>query len=253
MKRPRASALLPPGRIVLLGSPVRGSLAARNLCSSSPLGRRVLGLTAHEVLLPARRSGAGLGARDLGVIAGSIPVGFGRFMGPFDSPSDGTVLVDETHLIGAKQHLTLRTTHSGMVYSAVVARETASFLRDGRFAAETALQGFGAEASIEERRCAETAVGGGAHSRERPQVAPNQAAHKAARRPGWRCRAREPTCRNSRASSSAARRDRSSNASAPRAAMHEHFREVGAMRLVFGQVENQLRRADDAAVILCDE
>lgn len=131
------SALLPPGRIVLLGSPVRGSLAARNL-AQSPLGRRVLGLTAHEVLLPAsdRRW---TGARDLGVIAGSIPVGFGRFMGPFDSPSDGTVLVDETHLIGAKQHLTLRTTHSGMVYSAVVARETASFLRDGRFAAETAL------------------------------------------------------------------------------------------------------------------
>ena len=86
---------VPPGRIVLLGSPVRGSRAARNL-AQAPFGRRILGLTAHEVLLPAsdRRWP---GARDLGVIAGNIPVGFGRFMGPFDSPSDGTVLVEETH------------------------------------------------------------------------------------------------------------------------------------------------------------
>jgi pimeloyl-ACP methyl ester carboxylesterase len=129
-----ADAVLPPGRIVLLGAPVRGSRAARNL-AQAPFGRRILGLTAHEVLLPAsdRRWP---GARDLGVIAGNIPVGFGRFMGPFDSPSDGTVLVEETQLSGAKQHLTLRTTHSGMVYSALVARQIASFLRDGRFAAE---------------------------------------------------------------------------------------------------------------------
>ena len=63
-------------------------------------------------------------------------MGFGRFMGPFDSPSDGTVLVEETHLAGAKQHLCLRTTHSGMVYSPVVARQVAAFLRDGRFATE---------------------------------------------------------------------------------------------------------------------
>lgn len=128
------SVALPPGRIVLLGAPVRGSRAARNL-AQLPFGRRILGLTAHEVLLPASdRSWPG--ARDLGVIAGNLPVGFGRFMGPFDSPSDGTVLVEETQLSGAKQHRTLRTTHSGMVYSALVARQIASFLRDGHFAAE---------------------------------------------------------------------------------------------------------------------
>ena len=131
-----SAAALPPGRIVLLGAPVRGSRAARNL-AQLPFGRRILGLTAHEVLLPASDR-HWPGARDLGVIAGNVPVGFGRFMGPFDSPSDGTVLVEETQLSGAKQHLTLRTTHSGMVYSALVARQIASFLRDGRFAAEAA-------------------------------------------------------------------------------------------------------------------
>jgi pimeloyl-ACP methyl ester carboxylesterase len=123
---------LPPGRIVLLGSPVRGSRAARNL-SQRPFGRRILGLTAQEALLP-ERDRQWLGGRELGVIAGTMPMGVGRFMGPFDSPSDGTVLVAETHIAGAKQHLSLRTTHTGMVYSAEVARHAALFLRDGRFA-----------------------------------------------------------------------------------------------------------------------
>lgn len=135
-ERGALGAALPPGRIVLLGSPVRGSHAARNL-ARLPFGRRILGLTAHEVLLPAsdRRWP---GARDLGVIAGNLPLGFGRFIGPFESPSDGTVLVAETQLSGAKQHMTLRTSHSGMVYSALVARQTAFFLRDGHFALEAA-------------------------------------------------------------------------------------------------------------------
>jgi pimeloyl-ACP methyl ester carboxylesterase len=125
---------LPPGRIVLLGSPVRGSRAARNL-SLRPFGRFILGLTAHEALLPERER-QWPGGRELGIIAGTVPLGFGRLMGPFASPSDGTVLVSETYLAGAKQHLSLRTTHTGMVYSPEVARQAAAFLREGRFADE---------------------------------------------------------------------------------------------------------------------
>jgi len=122
---------LPPGRIVLLGSPVRGSRAAQNL-ARLPFGGRLLGPTAAEVLLvPRERRWSG--ARDLGVIAGDLPVGFGRLVGPYGSPNDGTVLVEETHVVGEKAHLTLHATHSGMVYSSEVARQTASFLRTGRF------------------------------------------------------------------------------------------------------------------------
>lgn len=123
--------MLPPGRIVLLGSPVRGSRAARNLAQHS-LGRRMLGLMAHEMLLP-ERDRQWRAERELGIIAGTLPLGFGRLMGPFDSPSDGTVLLTETHLVGAKQHLALRTTHTGMVYSPEVARRTATFLCEGTF------------------------------------------------------------------------------------------------------------------------
>jgi pimeloyl-ACP methyl ester carboxylesterase len=122
---------LPPGRIVLLGSPVQGSRAARNL-AGGPLGRRIIGLTAHQALLPQQER-RWQGARELGVIAGTLALGFGRLLGSFDEPSDGTVLVAETRLAGAKEQLSLRTSHTGMVYSSRVARHAATFLREGRF------------------------------------------------------------------------------------------------------------------------
>jgi len=122
---------LPPGRIVLLGSPVRGSRAARNV-ARLPFGRRILGLTAHDALLPeADRRWPG--GREVGIIAGTVPLGAGRIVGWFNLPSDGTVLVAETHLPGAKQHISLRTTHTGLLLSLEAARRTASFLRDGVF------------------------------------------------------------------------------------------------------------------------
>ena len=129
---PEANGLmLPPGRIVLLGCPARGSRAARNL-ARRPFGRYMLGRTGCEALLTSRERTWG-GARDLGVIAGDLPIGFGRLVGPFDEPNDGTVMVSETQLAGARQHLTVRTSHSALVYSDAVARHTAAFLRDGRF------------------------------------------------------------------------------------------------------------------------
>jgi pimeloyl-ACP methyl ester carboxylesterase len=123
---------LPPGRIVLLASPVRGSLAARRL-ARWPFGRKIMGLTAGEVLLePRARQWSG--ARDLGIIAGNRPLGAGHLLGRFHAPNDGTVLLEETRLAGAREHLQLRVSHSGMVLSAEVAMQTAAFLRDGRFA-----------------------------------------------------------------------------------------------------------------------
>jgi pimeloyl-ACP methyl ester carboxylesterase len=122
---------LPPGGIVLLGCPARGSRAARNL-AQRPFGRYMLGLTGREALL-ASREPTWSGTRDLGVIAGNLPIGFGRLVGPFDEPNDGTVMVSETRIPGARQHLTIHTSHSALVYSGAVARHTAAFLRDGRF------------------------------------------------------------------------------------------------------------------------
>ncbi len=126
-----AAAELPPGRIVFLGSPVRGSRTAQRLVRL-PFGRTLLGLTAHDELL-VTRDRRWDGARDLGVIAGNRPLGAGRLLGSFDEPNDGTVLVEETRLPGAAQQLTLRVSHSGLPFSGLVARQAAAFLRDGRF------------------------------------------------------------------------------------------------------------------------
>jgi pimeloyl-ACP methyl ester carboxylesterase len=125
--------VLPPGRIVLMGSPVRGSHAARRLVRL-PLGvgAKLLGRTAGEVLITPRERRWN-GARELGVIAGDLAVGAGRLLGPMPGPNDGTVLVRETDLPGATEQLRLRVSHSGLPFSAAVARQVAAFLREGRF------------------------------------------------------------------------------------------------------------------------
>ena len=123
---------LPPGRIVLTGSPVRGSRSAERL-ARLPFGRALLGLSAADVLLrPGERRWQG--GRDLGVVAGDLAVGLGRLLGRMGAPNDGTVWVDETDLPGAAEQLRVRVSHSGMVFSAEVARQVAAFLQNGRFA-----------------------------------------------------------------------------------------------------------------------
>jgi len=125
------AAALPPGRIVLLGSPVGGSQTARRLLRL-PFGRALLGRTGGELLLEpvGRRWG---GARDLGVIAGDQALGAGRLLGSMGAANDGTVLVSETDLPGATEQVRLRVSHSGMVFSSVVAQQVAAFLKHGRF------------------------------------------------------------------------------------------------------------------------
>jgi len=122
---------LPPGRIVLLGSPLNGSRAARNL-ARLPLGRKILGRGVDEELLGPRER-RWQGQRELGVIAGSLGVGLGRLVGVGGAPSDGTILVDETRLPGIQAHLVLKVSHTGLPFSPTVARQTGAFLNSGNF------------------------------------------------------------------------------------------------------------------------
>jgi pimeloyl-ACP methyl ester carboxylesterase len=122
---------LPPGRIVLLGSPLQGSRTARRV-AKLPLGRTILGVGVHEeLLLPLKRTWSGI--RELGVIAGNLSVGLGRLVGKHDAPSDGTVFLDETQLEGASDHVIEKVSHTGLPFSRQVTRQTAAFLRTGRF------------------------------------------------------------------------------------------------------------------------
>jgi pimeloyl-ACP methyl ester carboxylesterase len=122
---------LPPGRIVLLGSPLRGSRTAQNL-ARLPFGRRILGLSIDEEALVWRERRWGR-ARDLGIIAGNLGFGLGRLTGPLRGPSDGTVLIEETQVEGAADRVVLRVSHTGMLFSPVVARAAGAFLSTGRF------------------------------------------------------------------------------------------------------------------------
>jgi pimeloyl-ACP methyl ester carboxylesterase len=126
-----AQARLPPGRIVLMGTPLRGSRAAHNL-ARLPFGKKIMGLGVAEELLASRQRQWN-GARDLGVITGDLGFGFGRLVGTLGGPSDGTILVEETELEGTADRLVLRVSHTGMLFSAAVARAAAAFLKTGRF------------------------------------------------------------------------------------------------------------------------
>ena len=72
-------------------------------------------------------------SRDIGIIAGTVPVGMGRIAGDFGEPNDGSVTVEETRLEGAKDHLVMEVNHTGLTVARSVADQVGSFLRRGAF------------------------------------------------------------------------------------------------------------------------
>jgi pimeloyl-ACP methyl ester carboxylesterase len=122
---------LPPGRAVLLGSPLQGSRTAQSL-ARLPFGRALLGgaLTQECVEWSPREWS---GRREVGVIAGSMGFGVGRLLANLDTVHDGTVLVEETRLPGAKDHIVISASHTGLLVSAQAAEQTRHFLERGAF------------------------------------------------------------------------------------------------------------------------
>lgn len=119
---------LPVGRIVCLGSPLRGASAASGL-SRFRASRWFLGHSA-ELL---RRGASVPDDAPIGVIAGTRPLGFGRLFTRFEGEHDGTVALSETRIDGLADHIAIPTTHSGLIFSPQAAALTARFLRDGQF------------------------------------------------------------------------------------------------------------------------
>lgn len=122
------------GRIVLLGCPANGSSVSRRLVRT-PLTRWVLGKGRQRGLLGDAPEWKGW--QDLGVIAGTFPLGMGLVAGGPEGPNDGSVAVSETQLKGASDFITLPVSHSGMLLSPRVAHEVVTFLRTGRFDQDT--------------------------------------------------------------------------------------------------------------------
>jgi pimeloyl-ACP methyl ester carboxylesterase len=124
-----------PGRIVCVGSPLRGSRAATILNAKS-WGEHLLGVSVPQGTLQGSANewaSEVIARREIGSVAGSIPLGMGHVAGPFGEPNDGTVTVAETRLDGATDHIVVPTTHTGMLISRNVAEQIGSFLRRGEF------------------------------------------------------------------------------------------------------------------------
>lgn len=126
----RRRAGLSCGRIVLLGAPVRGSLAGRRL-ESHAFGRWFMGACAARW---AECEARWERPEALGVIAGTLPVGLGRAWGALPGENDGVVRLDETAVDGMTERVMLRLGHSMLPLSRQVAGLVQRFLSAARFA-----------------------------------------------------------------------------------------------------------------------
>jgi len=120
----------PPGRIVMLGTPQTGSEVARIL-SRHALGKTLLGSSMVRGFsgdLPPWGA-----ERDLGIIAGTLPVGTGRILARFREDNDGVVSLSETSMTNATDHIALHLSHTGLVLASEAARQTCMFLKNGHF------------------------------------------------------------------------------------------------------------------------
>ena len=128
-----------PGRVVCLGSPLTGSRAADYL-NAQVWAEDIIG---HSLSAGVVRSNASDWAahvceqREIGVIAGNVPLGFGRLVADFREDNDGSVGVSETRLQGVADHLVMAVSHKGMLVSSDVADQAGSFLKRGEFLRET--------------------------------------------------------------------------------------------------------------------
>lgn len=120
------------GRVVTLGTPYQGSVAARGLARFRA-GRFFLGNSFQQGL--ADRSRNWIATQPLGVIAGDLSIGGGRIFGGLSPSNDGTIGVDETRILGAAEHRIVHVSHMGLLVSAQVANLTCAFLHSGTFGA----------------------------------------------------------------------------------------------------------------------
>lgn len=116
--------------VVLLGAPVRGSLAGRRF-GRLGLARWMMGAAhGHWGEREARWSRP----EPLGVVAGTLPFGIGRALGGgLPGPNDGVVRVDETTVEGMADRALVPVGHSLLIASSRVARLVGRFLASGKF------------------------------------------------------------------------------------------------------------------------
>ncbi|NND89906.1 MAG: alpha/beta hydrolase [Granulosicoccus sp.] len=117
-------------KVVLIGSPVKGSYVARRIYDA-PLLRPLLGRSVEKGLLggaPDFTAG-----RPLGIITGRGKLGITALLYPTGDDSDGVVRESETLIENATDRVNLPMSHSTMIFSRKCTDYIARFLTQGRF------------------------------------------------------------------------------------------------------------------------
>jgi len=120
---------LPPGRVVLMGTPVKGSNVVKRM-ERLPGHGFIFGKARENLLKGFQFSPAG---HETGMIRGTREFGFGQIAGKQNEPNDGSICVSETELEGLKDTVELEVSHSEMLISAEVAEQVDQFLLSGKF------------------------------------------------------------------------------------------------------------------------
>lgn len=127
------------GRVVLLGSPLNTSSAARSYASYR-VTRPLLGKSIEAGLLGDHSPwDANVEA---GMVAGTRGIGVGSLLfGALPKPNDGTVALVETRVEGLRDFICVPESHFSMLLSRQVANETVGFLRSGHFSPAAGREG----------------------------------------------------------------------------------------------------------------
>jgi hypothetical protein len=115
---------------LLLGAPVRGCLAGRRF-GRHAFGRWMMG---ESAVLWTERHARWTRPAPLGVVAGTVPFGFGRLFGRLPAANDGVVQVEETAVEGMSASALVPLSHSLLTVSPRIGRMAERFLRAGSFA-----------------------------------------------------------------------------------------------------------------------
>ena len=118
-----------PGRVVMLGPPLKGSGVAQYMSRNKFLKSLLLGASSNSLLgdVPGWN-----GTRPLAVLAGTRGLGIGQMLGaPLDQPNDGAVAVSETEAKSCTVHKLIPYSHTEMLLAKPVAAMVDEFLRTG--------------------------------------------------------------------------------------------------------------------------
>lgn len=119
------------GRVVLMGTPYAGCHCGFTL-DATPMLSGLVGRTFEDWFSQPRPDLPP--ATEIGIIAGTRRISFGRMIPGLPRPNDGLIAVDETRLPTATDSIELNVSHSGMLVSRACTGQIASFLRTGKFA-----------------------------------------------------------------------------------------------------------------------